>query len=99
MTTLIFISIGLAALFLIMLGSATGMFFLQSKKSGWRLLLLVPIPGAMAIGICTATYLLSYASDKVAVALFAALSMIAAWLVGVLFCLLAAGIKKVRSVQ
>jgi hypothetical protein len=61
-------------------------------------MLLAPLPGVIAIGICAAIYMLSYASDYVAVALFSAIFMIAAWLLGFLLCLIAAGIRKARGV-
>jgi hypothetical protein len=99
MPELIVISIVLAAVFLVMFGCATGMLFLAGKTSGWRLLLLTPVPGAVAIGICTAIYLLSYAGDYFAVALFAGVFMLAAWLLGVVFCLIAAAIRQARGMQ
>src|SRR5712691_8651970 len=79
---------------LILSASVAGMLVLRDKTRGLRFLLLAPIPVAIAVGIFAAAYFVTYASDYLAVLFFVGLLMLAAWLVGFVFCAIVTATKK-----
>jgi hypothetical protein len=85
MTTVLVVLVAL----LILSASLAGLAMFRAKVQGFRLLLIAPVPAALAVGIFAIAYFLSYAGDYIAVSLFVSLVTLGAWIIGIAFCALA----------
>jgi hypothetical protein len=61
---------------------------LLAKVQGFRLLVIGPVPAALAVTIFAMAYFLSYSSNYIGVSLFVSLLALAAWVIGFGFCAL-----------
>jgi hypothetical protein len=96
MATLILVLIAL----LVLSASFGSMLMFRARAQGLRLLVLAPVPGAVAVGFFGAAYLFSYAQDYRAVAVFVSLLILAAWTIGFVFCgIMVLASKRFRTVR
>ena len=73
---------------LVLSASAAGILIFRGKARGFRLLVLAPVPAALAVGVFATAYFVAYANDYVTVLLFVIALALATWVVGFLLCAL-----------
>ena len=70
---------------LILAASVTGIVVFGGKVQGLRLLVVAPVPAALAVGLFMAAYFLTYTTNYHTVLFFAVGFAIGAWVIGFLF--------------